>query len=100
MGRGELGTPRAKFHKRDDVVALFEGREAPDALAKSAWWYFASITTAGGAVELEDVRGRVLSMLAKLEYSECSVSEGEQVLVDEALLEDLARLWPAIADSA
>lgn len=99
MGRAAI-TARGKFHKAEDVAALFAaaGQRAPEVLAKSAWWFFAGITLPGGAAELEGLYSSVLQTLAALDRVECpeGVSEGDAVPIDEALLEGLVRLWPAL----
>lgn len=99
MGRGAIPV-RGKFHKAEDVAALFAsaGQRAPEPLVKSAWWFFAGITLPGGGAELQALYGSVLQTLNALDRVECpeGASEGDAVTVDEALLEGLARLWPAL----
>ena len=97
MGRGSLLTPRAKFHSAKDVTALFDGRVPPEQLAKNAWWHFLSITVPGGEEDLLQVYDRLLVMFQDLRFADFPILEGPSEFVDAELLEDLSRLWPALA---
>lgn len=96
MGRGATLTPRAKFHTAQDVTALFDGCSAPEQFVKSAWWYFLSLTVAGGEEELLRVYDQVLLMIQDLRYAGFSIIESGPESLDAELLEDLARLWPPV----
>jgi len=102
MGKGFIKTPRGKFHKADDVAALFADvdHSAPEPFAKSAWWFFAGITTPGSGPELERALASIVLMLDDVATLHYPFSEGDPVAVDEALLEDLARLWPPLVENA
>ena len=100
MGRGSTPTPSAKFHTAQDVAALFEGRAAPEQFAKNAWWHFLSLTVAGGEEELVRVYDRLLVLMQDLRLADCPITENRPESLDADMLEDLALLWPPLAENA
>ena len=100
MGRSADPLPRAKFHKADDIAVLFEGRAVPDALSKTAWWHFVDITMPGGEGELQRVHERLIELLRDLHFGDFPIVQANPEQVSEDMLDDIARLWPALVENA